>query len=155
MRAPLSANGQRKSSSLDQTKKQLPEPITEIVTDNPKRVICWNHRYNAIPEIKKEVRSVSLCDSCVYPSTKDQSIPNPQSIRVRDHYQKKIACPRSSGSSSSHIVTTDHSKNYGIQVSISRVDPSRGARATRPAYRRQPDHQAIRPPRSESTSRRC
>src|SRR5260221_1014438 len=104
LRAPLSANGQRKSSSLDQAKKQLPEPITEIVTDNPKRVICWNHRYNAIPEIKKEVRSVSLCYSCVYPSTKDQSISNPQSIRVRDHYQK-IACPRSSGSSSFHIVT--------------------------------------------------
>jgi hypothetical protein len=78
-----SAKSQRKSSFLP--KDQLPEPLTAIVTDNPKRVIYWNHRYNTIPEINKEVRSVSLCDSRVYPSTKDQRISNPQSIRVRDH----------------------------------------------------------------------
>jgi hypothetical protein len=82
----LSVNGQGKSSSLP--KDQLPEPFTAIVTDNPKRVIYWNDRYNAIPEINKEIRSVSLCDSCVYLSTKDQRITNPQSIRVRDHYKK-------------------------------------------------------------------
>jgi predicted phosphatase len=71
-------------------KDQLPEPVTAIVADNPKRVIYWNDRYNAIAEINIEIGSVLLCDSCVYLSTKNQRIANLQSIRVRDHYQKEI-----------------------------------------------------------------
>jgi hypothetical protein len=84
---------------------QLPEPLTAIVTDNPKRVIYWNDRYNAIPEIDKEVGFLTLYDCRAYLSTKDQRISNPQSSRVRDHYQREIACPRSNGSSSFHMVT--------------------------------------------------
>jgi len=79
-------------------KDQLPEPLTAIVTDNPKRVICGNCRYNAISKINEEVRSLSLFDSGVYLSTKDHRISDSQSIRVRDHYQKESPSRGSAGS---------------------------------------------------------
>ena len=88
-----------------ETKDQLPEPITAIVTDNPKRAIYGNNRYNAIPEVNKEIRSVSMYDCRVHLSTKDQRLSNPQSIRVRDHCQKEIAWTRSGGSISFQMVT--------------------------------------------------
>jgi hypothetical protein len=100
----LNRNATVNVNLLPLPKDRLPEPLTGIVTDNPKGVICWNHRYNPIPEINKEVRSVSVCDSCVYLPTKDQRISNPQSIRVRDHYQNEIACPLLNGSSPFHMV---------------------------------------------------
>jgi hypothetical protein len=54
---------------LPLTKDQLPNPLSAKVTDNPKRVIYWNHRCDAISEINKEVRAISLFDCGVYPST--------------------------------------------------------------------------------------
>jgi len=75
---------------LPLTKDQLPNPLSAKVTDNPKRVIYWNHRCDAISEINKEVRAVSLFDCGVYPSTKAHRISNPQRIRV--HTPKFLSC---------------------------------------------------------------